>query len=112
MNCKLTQKPSSRRLGIILVIVTSVIGGCVTSTSPHENYLSSMLRSSIGRDIRRDTDFNKYENRVLQNGNVEYRRTDKFRVGTCVSIYEVDPSSYVVLRADFVGTQSSCAINP
>lgn len=86
--------------------------GC-TNPTPHENYLQS-LHLMVGKDIRNHSRFDRMEQRTLPNGNAEYRFTGQIGRQTqpCTDIYEVDPKTYIVLRADFAGTPADCVIAP
>ena len=83
-----------------------------TATTPHENF-NRNLQMSVGAVI--DTlDVNiqpslLVSEKKLQNGNLEYRY--KWYPG-CVRIFEVDPATRVILRADFEGDQESCILPP
>lgn len=77
----------------------------------HENFLQSM-RGMVGKDIRRHVDFNRMDQQKLPNGNTEYRLTQPAsrRTKPCTNIYEVDPKTYIIQRADFVGAPADCII--
>ncbi len=83
-----------------------------TSVTPHENFVNN-LNSRVGRsiDIPR-TDLKPtllLSERQLQNGNVEYR----YRyLGNCVQVYEVDPSTRIIKRATWEGSEKSCIAPP
>jgi hypothetical protein len=85
----------------------------MSSTTPHENFLHSLLLS-VGRDIRNFQDFDKYRSHALANGNVQYQYTRRIPPGRhpCTTIYDVDPQTYKIVRADFKGSRDDCVIQP
>ena len=85
--------------------------GCATAKTSHENYLES-LRGVVGRDFRTLAEFRRFEPHALPNGNIEYRWTRQMlrRSKPCTDIFEVDPRTYIILRADFIGGPDDCVI--
>src|SRR5438046_1758934 len=83
-----------------------------TGVTPSENFKNNLQRR-VGRsfDIPR-TDITPellLSTRVLGSGNIEYR----YRyLGDCVQIYEVDPKTRIILRADAEGSATSCILPP
>jgi hypothetical protein len=100
-------------LATIACVTTLLILGCMSSTSPHENFLRN-LYMSVGTDIRSHSKFPAYQRTDLPNGNSEYRFSRRILSGRqpCTNIYEVDPKTYQVLKADFAGSPQDCAIQP
>jgi len=97
----------------IACVTTFPSAGCMSSTSPHENFLRA-LHMAVGRDIRTHPRFSAFQRTDLPNGNSEYRLSRRILAGTqpCTDIYEVDPKTYQVLRADFEGSPQDCVIPP
>lgn len=97
-----------------------VVLGCTTVT-PHENFVN-MLNRQVGENwtwLRTHHQFPAEEtlinSRELPNGNVEkkYKNTWGFgRKRTCISIYEIDPKTEIIVRVGFEGTEEDCVINP
>jgi hypothetical protein len=102
--------PSRSALSFVAAMLIMSSSACAGIT-PHENYLQS-LRRMVDRDIRNHVAFDRMERRTLANGNTEYRLTERLgrRTKPCTDIYEVDPKSYIVLRADWEGTPADCII--
>ena len=51
--------------------------------------------------------------RMLSNGNQEYRfATVLSQKLPCIEIFEVDPQTGIILKADFEGTEKNCYIIP
>ena len=94
-------------------ICVLVLSSCISATTPHQNFLSN-LQFAVGTDIRGRRDFTQYVATVLPNGHIEYRYTQRYPPGRglCTTIYEVDPSTYRILRADYLGTSDDCVIQP
>jgi hypothetical protein len=97
-----------------------VVLGCATVT-PHENYVNALNRT-VGKNwtwlrthhqLPSENDLISSEE--LPNGNVvkKYKSTLGFvRKRTCVSIYEIDPKTELVVGVGFEGTEKDCAFNP
>lgn len=99
--------------GCRIVLISCVLvaaSGCAGVT-PHENFKEG-LRLMVGYNIdtfRSRTRKTLLSESALANGNVEYRflyRQD------CTEIYEVDPKTRLIVRADFEGSERSCTIVP
>lgn len=97
-------------MNFVLVLVVMVTYGCLW-VSPHVNFLNT-LKASVGRDIRNHADFDKYHVIELPNGNAEYRYLKQMtgRGPGCTLIYQVDPKTYKILQARFIGSEQECAI--
>jgi hypothetical protein len=95
-----------------IFISALVFEGCLSSTTPHENFRKNLL--TVGGDIRNRNDYPRYERVNLANGNVEYRLTRRYPPGKglCTTIYEVDPKTFKILRADFLGSPDDCVLQP
>lgn len=95
----------------VLAVLVVLCAACTTVT-PHENF-ANILNGRVGEsfDIPR-TDLKPpllLSERQLQNGNVEYR----YRyLGDCVQIYEVEPSTRIIRRAAWKGSEKSCIVPP
>lgn len=96
-------------LAAIWLVTSSACAGITA----HENYLEN-LYGMVGRDIRNLVAFDRMGRRTLANGNAEYRIAEQLgrrsKHKPCTSIYEVDPKSYIVLRADWEGAPADCII--
>jgi hypothetical protein len=90
------------------------LSGCANDKA-HENF-KEILAANIGRDF--DSVQPIYRNWNLEvvklpNGNSEYRYTIQYKRGNhrpCTEIFEVDPTSQKILRADFVGSEHDCIV--
>ncbi len=97
-----------------------VVLGCTTVT-PHENFVN-MLNRQVGKNwiwLRDHYQFPSEKTLIsskeLPNGNVvkKYKSTWGFgRKRTCISIYEIDPKTDIIVHAGFEGTEEDCVINP
>lgn len=99
------------RTGVILSL-GCLLTSCVSAKTPHQNFLES-LEASVGRDIRRHVEFERYQRTMLPNGNFEYRLTRRYgrwAKAACTTIFEVDPDTFKVLHAGFSGSKGDCAI--
>ena len=90
------------------------IGGCVTSTTPHENFKNRMNYSVGKRADDPLTSITRYSDRVkgrtvLANGNIEIQY-DSIR--DCMVYFEVDSKSNVIVNWRFEGSEQTCRINP
>src|SRR6267378_8184739 len=66
---------------ITIVCVTPLlILGCMSATSPHENFLRN-LHMAVGRDIRSHSEFRAYQRTNLPNGHSEYRLSRRIPPG-------------------------------
>lgn len=100
--------------------VVLVVLGCTTVT-PHQNFVN-MLNRQVGKNwmwLRAHHQFPSEETLIsskeLPNGNIEkkYKSTLGFvKKRTCISIYEIDPKTDIIVRADFEGTEEDCVMNP
>lgn len=88
---------------------------CAT-ISPHQNF-KDQLKKAVGTSIE-DTrpgtwvDRRKPINvRTLTNGNVEYTYL-YVRGRSCEFMFEVNPSTRIIVNARFEGKESDCVINP
>jgi hypothetical protein len=95
-------------------LIAVLLDGCANETA-HENFKATLERF-VGKDIAHARNFfgsDDIEVKKLPNGHSEYRLTTlyKFRgYGPCTKIFEVDPTSQKILRADFVGSAHDCIV--
>lgn len=95
-------------------LIAVLLAGCANEKA-HENF-KGMLERFVGKDIAQARNFfgsDDMEIKKLPNGHSEYRLTTlyKFRgYGPCTKIFEVDPTSQKILRADFVGSKRDCIV--
>jgi hypothetical protein len=90
-----------------------VLGAC-TSTTPHENFKNHM-KDNVGR--KADDPFSsiiRYSDRVigktaLPNGNTEVKYRGR---GTCITYFEVDSKTNIIVGWRFEGSEKDCAIAP
>ena len=96
----------------ILLFLSST--GCISSRTPHENFIDGAMNGMIGRDIRNNLDYEKFARHQLPNGSIEFRISKIMVRGgdPCTLIYEVDPRSYLVLHSSYVGSDKDCVIPP
>lgn len=88
------------------------VAGCLPpARSAHENYLDSHS-GWVGRDVWRHGHIDRAIVTKLQNGNLEYRigRIMGRGLAPCTDVFEVDPVTRKVLKADFIGSEQSCVI--
>jgi hypothetical protein len=100
------------RNGFYAVLLSVSLLAC-SSISPHENFLQG-LHSKIGQNIDSLSPYWTHQEDLidttrLPNGDVEYRY--KY-FGTCRYIFEVNPSTHIIVGARFEGKDSDCVINP
>jgi len=104
-------------LAVLLSLIAVVLSGCANEKA-HENYKAT-LSSFVGRNISDARNFfrgDDMEVKQLPNGHSEYRFTIQYKANfgppyePCTSIFEVDPASQKILRADFIGTKHDCII--
>lgn len=91
-----------------------LIGGCITTTTPHENF-KSFMNYNVGKKADDpQTSITRYSNRVLgttilANGNAEVQ----YRVAKdCMVYFEVASKSNVIVNWRFEGSEQTCRINP
>jgi dihydroorotate dehydrogenase len=67
----------------------------------------------VGPDIRSHVYFDRMEQSTLPNGSIEYRVTTQIvrRGNPRTRIFEVDPRTYIIQRADFAGAPNDCVID-
>ena len=103
-----------RNVAVVLFLAHMLLS-CTTAT-PHENFKNG-LQLSVGWSI----DSQGYSGegyphlllsqKTLQNSNLEYRyEGDGFP--PCIHIFEVNPRTRIIVRADFEGTERNCYITP
>lgn len=96
------------------IVFLFALAGCSIDRAidrAHENFKTG-LNYFVGRDFAEARNFyrGKIERENLANGNIEYRLTGRLsnKYGPCTKIFEVEPVTHKVLRADFMGTKSDC----
>src|SRR4051812_47843818 len=87
---------------------------CSASRTPHENFVEGAMTAMVGQDIRRDLDYDKFQQSTLPGGNIEFRWVRIFPPGEkpCTLIYEVNPRSYIIVRATYDGSERDCVLPP
>lgn len=115
------KKNMMKKLKGILVCIALVLPltGCSTKYSAQrahnnfKNYLHAFVGSNIDTTNMKKRD-QLLSTKKLPNGNIEYHYW--FRSyplePKCIQIFEVDPASRIIVRADFEGSEYSCSITP
>ncbi len=100
-------------VGQFLLLVLTLNASCAQQ-SPHENFKSHMADNLGKREDDPRTSVARYPERILShkvltNGNseIEYRGR-----GSCVSFFEVDAESRLIISWRFVGNEKDCSIVP
>lgn len=107
----------NRGLSLIVLSVLLVTSSLSCATvSPHQNF-KDQLQKAVGTNIddvypgswryRRDP----IEVRTLKNGNVEYTYL-YMRGRSCKFMFEVNPSTSIIVDTRFEGKEFDCVINP
>lgn len=95
-------------------LIAVSLDGCANEKA-HENFKATLERF-VGKDIAHARNFfgsDDIEVKKLPNGHSEYRLTIRYKGGSygpCTKIFEVDPTSQKILRADFVGSEHDCIV--
>lgn len=103
--------------GFIALSMLVTLLGCVYPDA-HESF-KEMLNSFVGEEFIRAKNYYgrtmKWEVTELPNGNLEYRRTEKYppdifkkNPGPCTSIFEVDAKTKKIIRVDWEGSKRDC----
>lgn len=100
------------RLVGVMVAVSLMLSSCGFNDDPHRNFQKftnlNGYKLSTFEFFRTETPLSV---RLLGSGNVEYRYKYPSR-RTCVTVYEVDPDSGIVLHSSFEGGEMDCVWNP
>ena len=101
----------------LAVAVATLSSSCVGDVATaHENF-KDQLKKAVGTsidDTRPGTWVGRrkpIEVRTLANGNVEYTYL-YMRGRSCNFMFEVNPSTHIIVGARFEGKESNCVINP
>jgi hypothetical protein len=95
-----------------------LLAACADHPSPHENFVN-MLNSKVGKkwtDLRPymyPSDKDLISSTELPNGNIENRYMEGLgSKRPCIHVYEIDPKTQIIVRADYEGRDEDCVAAP
>ncbi len=105
----------------LCIVILLLASGCALfAPDPHENFLE-IMHSKIGEKwnelprTQYPDEKDLISSQTLSNGNIEkkYRQVWGFKKNRiCISIYEIDPKTDIIVGVGFEGKKEDCVIYP
>lgn len=97
---------------LISFLTLTSINACAYSDH-HERFLR-IMGMSVGSRLLYDNEYRRTTSplsiKKLTNGNVEYRYP--YSTKTCVTVYEINPQTEIIIRFSFEGEKKDCVWMP